>query len=51
MNYDTIKSWGLGSLIAIVVLIVCIVLMFIDKPLSPFAILGMLAALALSRLV
>ena len=50
VTYETVKGWGIGGLIAVIVLVVCIVLMIIDKPLSPFMVLGMIAALALARL-
>jgi|GEM_PF-4512512 len=51
VTYETVRGWGIGGLIAIVVLIVCIILIIIGKPLEPVMVLGMLAALALSRLL
>ena len=52
MNMDTVKSWGLGYLIALVVLIVCILLgFFLDKPLTNAQVLALIGALALARLL
>lgn len=50
MNYETIKGWGLGGLIAICVLIVAIILMIVGPALTPTLVLGFVAALALARL-
>jgi len=44
----TFPSWSLGSIIAIVVLILCIVLMVIGQ--IPVVIGGMIAGLAVARL-
>ncbi len=43
-------TWSLGSLIAIIVLILAIILMVIGTGLTPLMVLGFIAALALSRL-
>lgn len=50
MNYDTIRGWGLGGLIAIVVLILAIVFWAIGKPLDPAMVLLLIGLLALARL-
>jgi hypothetical protein len=51
MTFQELRAgWGLGGLIALIVLVVCIVCMVFGRALSPPAILGMLAALALARL-
>ena len=47
----TVKAWGIGWLIALLVLIICVVLWFIDKPLTSGEILGFIAVLALARLL
>jgi len=43
-------TYGWGALIALLVLTVCVVLAILGRPLTPLEILGMIAALALSRL-
>ena len=45
---ETVRSWGLGGIIAIIVLILCLVLMVIGR--LPILEGGLLAALALARL-
>jgi hypothetical protein len=42
--------FGLGWLVALIVLILCIFLWFIGKPLSPAEVLGLIGALAFARL-
>jgi len=47
-------SWGgstVGWIIALVVLVVCIVLWINGRPLTPNEVLGLIAALAVCRLV
>jgi hypothetical protein len=51
MNMETVRGWGLGYLIAFIVLILCIIAWFIGKPLTGPEILGLIGALALSRLL
>lgn len=51
MNMETVRSWGLGWLIALLVLVVCVVLLVIGKALDTTTVLVMIAALALARLV
>lgn len=40
----------LGALIALIVLLLCVVLWFLDKPLTGPEVLGLIGALALARL-
>ena len=42
--------WGLGTLIALLVLVICIVLLVIGHVLTPVLVFGLIAALALARL-
>lgn len=53
MELETrIKAWGVGWVIAFVVLIICILLwFFLDKPLTGPQILGLIAALAVARML
>jgi len=47
-------SWGgstIGWVIALVVLILCLVLWFIGRPVTPNEVLGLIAALAVARLL
>lgn len=46
----TIQTIGVGGIIAVVVLIVCVVLLIIGQALTPVEILGLIAALAVARL-
>ena len=48
---STVKSWGIGWLLALVVLILCIVLWFLGSTLSAPQVLGLIAVLALARLL
>lgn len=48
---ETIRGYGIGWIIALIILILCIILMFLGAPLTPFQVLGLIAALALSRLL
>jgi hypothetical protein len=48
--YETVKGWGIGGLLAVLVLIGCFVLWLIGKPIDSGIVLLMLAMLALSRL-
>lgn len=48
---ETLQGYGIGWVIALIVLILCVVLMFLGAPLTPFQVLGLIAALALSRLL
>jgi len=43
-------AWGLGTLIALIVLVLCIVLAVAGTVLTPHIILGLIAALAVARL-
>jgi predicted Co/Zn/Cd cation transporter (cation efflux family) len=43
-------TYSFGALIALIVLTVCIVLAIMGQPLTPLQVLGLIAALALSRL-
>jgi hypothetical protein len=47
----TIRGWGLGWFIALIVLILCVVLWFMGTTLSAPQVLGLIAALALARLL
>lgn len=47
----TVKAWGIGWVIALVVLIVCVILWLLDRPLTGPQILCLIAALALARLL
>lgn len=46
----TMPVWGLGTLIALVVLVVCIVLAVTGTALTPHIVLGLIGALAVARL-
>jgi hypothetical protein len=48
--YETVRSWGIGGLLAVLVLIGCFVLWLIGKPIDSSIVLLMLAMLALARL-
>lgn len=48
--YETVRSWGLGGLLAVLVLIGCFVLWLLGKPIDRNVELLMLAMLALARL-
>lgn len=43
-------TYGFGSIIALIVLILAIILMVISQTLTPLMVLGFIAALALARL-
>lgn len=43
-------TYGIGSIIALIVLVVAIILMIISQSLTPLMVLGFIAALALARL-
>jgi hypothetical protein len=45
------KPYGLGAIIALVVLLLCVVLAVIGKALSPFLVLVLIALLALAILL
>lgn len=47
----TIRGWGVGFIVALIVLIICVILMFLGAPLTPFQVLGLMAALAVARLL
>ena len=49
MNF-TMPAFSIGSLIAVVVLVLSVVLLVIDQPLDKNLILGMIGALAIARL-
>lgn len=46
----TMPVWGLGTLIALVVLVVCIILLVIGHALTATLVFGLIAALAVARL-
>ena len=48
---ESVIGVGLGGLIAVIILIVCIVLLVLGKPLTSFEILIMIGFLALARLL
>jgi hypothetical protein len=48
--YETVKGWGIGGLLAVLVLVGCFVLYIIGKPVDNNVMLLMLAMLALARL-
>lgn len=50
MNMDTIRAYGFGGLIALLVLIACFVLWLIGKPLDAGMTLLLIGLLALARL-
>ena len=43
-------TWGLGALIALVVLVVCLILLVIGHALTATLVFGLIAALAVARL-
>ena len=45
-----LPAWGIGALIALVVLVVCIILLVIGHALTPTLVFGLIAALAVARL-
>lgn len=47
----TFGSGSIGWLIALLVLVVCVVMYFVGRPLTPNEVLGLIGALALSRLL
>lgn len=47
----SLRSYGIGWLIAVVVLILAIVCWFLDKPLTPKEVIGFIIALALALLL
>lgn len=51
MNMETIKGWGLGFLIALIVFLLCIVFWAIGKPLDQAMVLLLIGLLALARLL
>lgn len=51
MNIETVRSWGIGWLLALLVLIATFVLWLLGKPLEPGVVLALIAMLALSRLL
>jgi hypothetical protein len=53
MEIETkVRAWGIGWLVALVVLIICILLgFFLDKPLTNAQVLALIGALALARLL
>lgn len=50
MNYETFKGFGIGFIIAIIVLILCVVFWAIGKPLDNDMVLLLIALLAIARL-
>lgn len=48
---ETVRGYGIGWVVALIILILCVILMFLGAPLTPFQVLGLIAALALSRLL
>ena len=44
-------AFSLGAIIAVIVLVLCIVLAVVGSPLTPMLVLGLIAALALARLI
>lgn len=51
MNIETVRGWGIGWVLALLVLIACFVLWLIGKPLDNGTVLALVAMLALSRLL
>jgi hypothetical protein len=51
MNMENVKSYGIGGLIALLVLVACFVLWLIGKPLDSGVALLLIGLLALARLV
>lgn len=51
MNIETVRSWGIGWLLALLVLIACFILFLLGKPLDNTIVLLLIAMLALSRLI
>ena len=43
-------AWGLGALIALIVLVLCIILLVIGHALTATLVFGLIAALAVARL-
>lgn len=50
MNYETVKAWGIGAIIAIIVLVLCVVFWAIGKGLDSGMVLLLIGLLALARL-
>lgn len=48
---ETVRGYGIGWVVALIVLIICVILMFLGAPLTPFQVLGLMAALAVARLL
>lgn len=48
---DTVRGYGIGWVIALLVLIICVVLAFLGTTLTPFQVLLLIAALALAILL
>lgn len=48
---ETVRGYGIGWVVALIVLIICVILMFLGTPLTPFQVLGLIAALAVARLL
>lgn len=47
----SVRGYGIGWIIALLVLIICVVLLVIGQALTPFVVLVLIALLALSRLL
>lgn len=50
MNFESIKAVGLGGLIAVIVLILCVIFAFMGQTLSANQVLLLIGLLALARL-
>lgn len=48
---DTVRGGSVGWVVALVVLVLCILLMFLGKELTSFQALGLIAAMAVARLL
>jgi len=47
----TMPAWGLGALIALIVLVLCVILLVIGHALTPVLAFGLIGALAVAVLV
>lgn len=51
MNIETVRGWGIGWILALLVLVACFALWVIGKPLDNGVVLALIAMLALARLI